>query len=1340
MRLSSLARSAAELNAGVAVISEHSLSAFRENVAAAFKAGMEAFPHYTLHGKEHLDEVDRLARMIADAIPKLRDNRERTNVLRLALVLHDLAMVDAPDRERAPELAKQIGPDLSFADVVRKTHQDEVARCLTERANGLTATFPGASPHEFEDALTIARFHRFHPLTEAPAHVRDLCALMRLIDELDIGPNRAPHPAYQALRSRMAHAARFHWLKHICTRSVDRDATFTVETCNERRWIGLWVAVRATARTWQPLQDRVVGKIEHSLAEEGVRQVIKDALGVEFCVEKSRAHLSGEAAVLSSFVREDLEALIDTGFLSVPPDVGAASEGLPLPAEPLLAGVREPPAPISLPRQRSGSGGSFDLGTCAPLRMLPRFGSDREFPILAVPPEVLPEVLCRSGRLTVIENTFVPPDEKHVGGVAGAPSRFYVGPADCGKTRAAAEWIRELTRPNPAAWVVLRTDMGTVPNDMDRIILDKSFYEERQHQFPQRAVLFLDDLPANLPEPGSELSPTEAVRRLFAWFAHIPYFRERRVVGTIRLEDMHARPGWPDVLPTLGHELELVTAQLSSQHQYRKLWEGMSRAVVVPAETDEKQALSVEMNEAFLDGVAQREANPEAVAFFLRESARRGDHKLGAKDVGRFGSSAADTWLRETWPAILQSYGPAARVFYTLARFLEAGLRPKGGFQGRLYPAWAYHEAFGPALCETAGCRGEDYLPVLSRLGSDGHAVGRHAQWIRPKWDFLLQAEELPGVEVELPAWDWFAEQSAQIEESAREALATHLAHSGQQLSALPITDVAWMAGWAWGRQFLAAQVQDTEERRRLRDEVVEACRKVVRAEPRTDWAWYNLGYCLSWNADEEQDAERRGTLREEGIRAYRKAVDANPNNDPAWHNLGLRLCLKADEERDAERRGALRDEAIKACRNAVTANPKNGWAWNHLAVCLGRKADDEEDVARRGALRDDELDAYRKAVEANPKDYASWHNIGVELGKKADEEQDAERCRALREDRIQAYVQAVAANPRNDLAWNDLGVCLGQKGDEEQDAQRRGALRDEAIKACRNAVTANMKNDLAWYHLGVCLGTKADEEQDAERREALRDEEIGAYRKAVETNPKDEASWNNLSSRLGQKADEEQRAEQREAFRAEGLEAARKAVEANTTYHMSWQNLGVSLGREADEEEHAERRAALREEELAAYGKAVELNPNNDGSWCNIAIRLAQKADVEQDAERRAAFRDAVIEACRNAVKGRPNNQGAWRSLAATSLKQWHDRKEPSLLEQALEAAAKAAELGASRYNLACAQVLLGRHQEALDELARCLERNEIERSHVAEDPDWEQLRDHPRYRQLIGPHGQDS
>jgi tetratricopeptide (TPR) repeat protein len=158
-----------------------------------------------------------------------------------------------------------------------------------------------------------------------------------------------------------------------------------------------------------------------------------------------------------------------------------------------------------------------------------------------------------------------------------------------------------------------------------------------------------------------------------------------------------------------------------------------------------------------------------------------------------------------------------------------------------------------------------------------------------------------------------------------------------------------------------------------------------------------------------------------------------------------------------------------------------------------------------------------------------------------------------------------------------------------------------------------------------------------------------------------------------------------------------------------------------------------LRAEAEAAYRRAVEANPQNDGAWNNLGFRLGQQADAETDAARRTALRTESQAAYRRAVEANPQNDGAWDSLAGTLIQRWWESGMPAGLEEALKAAQRSADLGGSRYNLACALALSDRSDEAIAELRGCLARLEISREHVAEDHDWDKLRDDARFKALM-------
>ena len=70
----------------------------------------------------------------------------------------------------------------------------------------------------------------------------------------------------------------------------------------------------------------------------------------------------------------------------------------------------------------------------------------------------------------------------------------------------------------------------------------------------------------------------------------------------------------------------------------------------------------------------------------------------------------------------------------------------------------------------------------------------RGGEWIRPRWDHLLQADALPGVEVDLPDADWFAQRALRLAPVLRHQLATHLTFAGWDVQS-DVQDGSWLGG-----------------------------------------------------------------------------------------------------------------------------------------------------------------------------------------------------------------------------------------------------------------------------------------------------------------------------------------------------------------------------------------------------------------------------------------------------------------------------------------------------------------------------------------------------------------
>jgi Flp pilus assembly protein TadD len=1052
-------------------------------------------------------------------------------------------------------------------------------------------------------------------------------------------------------------SAKIHWLKHLCTRPIESYTTFSVDLMKgPGRVLRLFVAVNATQTTWEPLQGIVIGKLKSCLEEELVNQVLREMLQVEFKVDPSLDPPSGPTPWLPNVLRDDLDNL--------PHDLLRPQEHGPV--QPTV----ESPALLSapLPRQPPAVGA-------------PR--SSREFKVIAVPPERLAEFLCNSGCLTVISNTYVSPEEETVGGMKGATSRFFVGPADSGKTRAALEWLKREIGPANSQWVIFRTDIETLPRDIDAIVLDRTLYGELP--LPTKAVLFLDDLPQILPPAGDDvLSAEEAVRAFFRWFRELPFLRERRVVGTMRLEDVHSRPEWPDVLPSLGQELEMVRLHPLDENKYRELWEGMDAGEISRSMTRGIESFKIDLTLGFLEAVTERSAEPEAVATFVQQNVLKAKIVLSTEDAANFSESAVDTWLKETWPAVQQAYGVAARVFFTLARFVESGLRPMSGFPLSMGPKWTYHERWGPELCELHGGAAGTYLPILEKLIADGHATGERGVRIRPKLDFLLQAENLSGVELSPPDLDWYIQRSNRLEGSDRMAMARQF--SSLDMEGPSSQDADLLRGWGIG------SLQSSE-----------------RPENKT----------------------RQSALLDRSIINLKNAIQLDSNDSLAWSNLGVSLFRKADQENNLRKSDELRDEAMAACRSATQTDSQNSQGWNTLGASLSRKANQENNPRKVTEILDEAIVAYRNSVQADPKNFLAWNNLGYSLNWKAYLEEDHQKAAELRDEAIAACQSATQADPKFSYAWNSLGAILVRKANQVDDPQEAAELRDEAMAAYRSAIQADPKFSDAWNNLGASLNRKAYLEKDHQKAAELRDEAMTAYRSAIQADPKFSDAWNNLGASLNRKAYLEKDRQRAAELRDEAMRAYRSAIQADPKNGNAWYNLGISLDQKAEYEIDPQKADMMRDEMIEAFRSATQEEPKHSTAWNNLGVSISWKAEQENDPQKADKLRDEAECALRRATQEDPNDSEAWDNLSVLLLES--SKGSHQKLQDGLEAGRKARLLGAGRYNFACGLALNGEETEALTELTGCLERREISREHVAQDLDWEHLRTDSRFRSLL-------
>jgi tetratricopeptide (TPR) repeat protein len=180
-----------------------------------------------------------------------------------------------------------------------------------------------------------------------------------------------------------------------------------------------------------------------------------------------------------------------------------------------------------------------------------------------------------------------------------------------------------------------------------------------------------------------------------------------------------------------------------------------------------------------------------------------------------------------------------------------------------------------------------------------------------------------------------------------------------------------------------------------------------------------------------------------------------------------------------------------------------------------------------------------------------------------------------------------------------------------------------------------------------------------------------------------------------------------RQSHHEDAIAAYQKAIELDPKFAYPWNGLG-NVYRDLGRTDEAE----------AAYRKAIELDPKYAAPWNglgNVYSRLEQY--------------DKALQAREKAVGLKPDD-GAFRaSLAGLLRKMGHEQEA----QKEIEIARPFIE-GESEYNRACFESICGNIEEALRLLKITIEKNPGDRILARRDPDFDFIREDPRFKELVG------
>jgi len=272
------------------------------------------------------------------------------------------------------------------------------------------------------------------------------------------------------------------------------------------------------------------------------------------------------------------------------------------------------------------------------------------------------------------------------------------------------------------------------------------------------------------------------------------------------------------------------------------------------------------------------------------------------------------------------------------------------------------------------------------------------------------------------------------------------------------------------------------------------------------------------------------------------------------------------------------------------------------------------------------------------------------------------------------AFLHAIELDPKYISAWNGLGKAYASIG-----------RCDEAIAAFRQAIKLDPSFTFSWNSLGSILMDLGN------ANDAIR-----AFKEAIKVAPQTVSSRNGLGSvytRIDQLA--------------EAIATFERAIELEPQSAEAHNGLGFAYA--------CQGRA---DEAIASYLKAIEL----DGKYALPHYNLGKiYSHRGRDDEAVASFQ--------RAIRLGPGSGSAHVSLAACHRKRGKSAEAKKQLAIARQLIEKEKEYGRALYASVCGQT-----DEALAILRTALNKKQMPLTWVRREPDFDFIRDEPRFQKLVG------
>jgi CheY-like chemotaxis protein len=272
------------------------LSPFDFNIVSAVRNHAEKlldhsprFRYFTLHGQAHIENMFVLANLLHDLGLKLTDYESL--LLSVAICIHDLGMI-VPLKDEdliniCGEYPQLIDPTLVELHI-RERHHELVDLYVAQHFDFLTSL--GVAPSECGLMKEIAKSHRRTSLNEQSGYGKKIGAILRLIDELDIGPHRAPAALLRNSYIDMDSITCWHWFKNNIVDSWHIDHNVKQAKDGMMNSITFELIVRPpTDKSISYWHRQIIRPISRVLLDEEVARIISENWAIKLRIVPSSA-------------------------------------------------------------------------------------------------------------------------------------------------------------------------------------------------------------------------------------------------------------------------------------------------------------------------------------------------------------------------------------------------------------------------------------------------------------------------------------------------------------------------------------------------------------------------------------------------------------------------------------------------------------------------------------------------------------------------------------------------------------------------------------------------------------------------------------------------------------------------------------------------------------------------------------------------------------------------------------------------------------------------------------------------------------------------------------------